>query len=56
MFRSSDICDAWAKEGSCLKTDEDCRNAMVLIALLSGGDYVPEGIGGLGELQSSKAN
>lgn len=48
MFRACDIRDAWASEGSSLKTEEDCCHAMVMIALLSGGDYVPEGIAGIG--------
>jgi len=48
MFRACDIREAWAREGSSLKTEEDCRHAMVLIALLSGGDYITEGIAGLG--------
>ena len=31
-----------------LLTEEDCRMAMVLIALLGGGDYAPEGLAGFG--------
>jgi Holliday junction resolvase YEN1 len=49
MYSLSDIRDAWSQDGSALKTEEDCRSAMVLVGLLSGGDYVPEGIAGLGE-------
>jgi Holliday junction resolvase YEN1 len=37
-----------AKEGSALRSEEDCRMAMVLIALLGGGDYAPEGIANFG--------
>jgi Holliday junction resolvase YEN1 len=32
------------KEGTALSNDEDCRMAMVLVAMLSGGDYAPEGL------------
>jgi Holliday junction resolvase YEN1 len=45
VFRSDAICAAWTvDEGTSLRTEEDCRLAMVWIALLAGGDYVPEGI------------
>lgn len=30
--------------GTSLVSEEDCRMAMVFIALLAGGDYVPEGL------------
>lgn len=49
MYTASAIHDLWTqKEGSALQTEEDCRMAMVLIALLGGGDYAPEGIAGFG--------
>lgn len=51
VFRSSAIRDLWAsKEDTKLVTEEDCRMAMILVALLAGGDYVPEGVGEFGEL------
>ena len=50
VYRSSAIHQLWtAKEGSQLATHEDCRMAMVLIALLGGGDYAPEGLSQFGE-------
>ncbi|OCF44706.1 hypothetical protein I317_01395 [Kwoniella heveanensis CBS 569] len=49
VYRSSAIRDMWLdKEGTTLKSEEDCRMAMVLIALLSGGDYTPEGLPSIG--------
>lgn len=50
MYRIGDIVGEWTQEESALKTEEDCRRAMVLIALLGGGDYVPEGVGRMGKL------
>lgn len=45
MYRSADIHQTWSAhemaQTSSLGTEEDCRNAMVLVALLSGGDYDP---------------
>lgn len=50
MYRSSAIVNQWtSREGTSLKTEEDCRMAMVWIALLGGGDYAPEGLPGFGE-------
>ena len=50
MYRSSVIVNQWtSKEGTSLQTEEDCRMAMVWIALLGGGDYAPEGLPGFGE-------
>ena len=50
MYRSSAIVKQWTdKDGTSLKTEEDCRMAMVWIALLGGGDYAPEGLTGFGE-------
>ncbi|WVF72474.1 hypothetical protein IAT40_007289 [Kwoniella sp. CBS 6097] len=49
VFRSSAIKDMWLdKEGTTLRSEEDCRMAMVLIALLSGGDYAPKGLPSIG--------
>ncbi|WWD01571.1 hypothetical protein V866_008516 [Kwoniella sp. B9012] len=49
VYRSSAIKDLWTKkEGTNLRTEEDCRMAMVLIALLGGGDYTPEGLPSIG--------
>ncbi|EIW69500.1 hypothetical protein TREMEDRAFT_39085 [Tremella mesenterica DSM 1558] len=49
VYRSEAIKQLWTdKEGTALKTEEDCRMAMVLIALLGGGDYAPEGLSGFG--------
>ncbi|ODO03480.1 hypothetical protein L198_02327 [Cryptococcus wingfieldii CBS 7118] len=49
VYTSSAIKHMWsAKEGTQLKTEEDCRLAMVLVALLSGGDYTPEGTFSIG--------
>ncbi|WVQ78209.1 hypothetical protein IAT38_000292 [Cryptococcus sp. DSM 104549] len=49
MYTSSAIRDLWVQqEGTELKTSEECRLAMVLVALLSGGDYTPEGSFGIG--------
>ncbi|KAK4689962.1 holliday junction resolvase GEN1/YEN1, partial [Tremellales sp. Uapishka_1] len=49
VYRSADIQAAWAaKEGSKLQSEEECRMAMVFIALLGGGDYAPEGLPGFG--------
>ncbi|CAK9781890.1 unnamed protein product [Cutaneotrichosporon oleaginosum] len=45
MYRLSDIVAEWTRVPSALQNEDDCRRAMVLIALLSGGDYVPEGVG-----------
>lgn len=45
VYRSSAICEMMrSKDGTKLVTEEDCRMAMILVALLAGGDYVPEGI------------
>jgi hypothetical protein len=56
MYRSSAIVKQWTdKEGTYLKTEEDCRMAMVWIALLGGGDYAPEGLTGFGKL-TTKCN
>lgn len=52
MYRISDIVSEWTREESALKNEDDCQRAMVLIALLGGGDYVPEGVGRMGELNS----
>lgn len=50
VYRASAIRDLLAsQEGSKLVTEDDCRLAMVLIAVLAGGDYVPEGIETFGE-------
>lgn len=50
MYRSSSIVRQWTdRERTSLKTEEDCRMAMVWIALLGGGDYAPEGLTGFGE-------
>lgn len=40
-----------AKEGTDLQTETDCQMAMVLIALLGGGDYAPEGMSGFGKMK-----
>nr|ODN99736.1 hypothetical protein L204_02169 [Cryptococcus depauperatus CBS 7855] len=49
IYRSAAIRDLWtSKDGSALKSEEDCRMAMVLVALLSGGDYTPEGLFSIG--------
>ncbi|WRT66972.1 uncharacterized protein IL334_003937 [Kwoniella shivajii] len=49
VYRSSAIKDLWTKkDGTNLVTEEDCRMAMVLIALLGGGDYVTEGLPSIG--------
>ncbi|KLT40444.1 PIN domain-like protein [Cutaneotrichosporon oleaginosum] len=48
MYRLSDIVAEWTRVPSALQNEDDCRRAMVLIALLSGGDYVPEGVGRVG--------
>ena len=54
MYRSSAIVKQWTdREGTSLKTQEDCRMAMVWIALLGGGDYAPEGLTGFGESHKS---
>ena len=53
MFRVSDILSDWSSEESAVKTEEDCRMAMVLIALLRGGDYAPEGVSNIGKHLSS---
>ena len=45
VFRSATLREHWsAKEGTRIATEEDCRMAMVLLALLAGGDYAPEGL------------
>jgi hypothetical protein len=55
MYRSSAIVKQWTeKEATSLKTEEDCRMAMVWIALLGGGDYAPEGLTGFGEFINFK--
>lgn len=38
-------------EESTLASEQDCHLAMVLLALLSGGDYQPQGIANMGELR-----
>lgn len=49
IYRSNAIAKALCvKEDTSLRTEEDCRMAMVLIALLAGGDYVPEGLTAFG--------
>lgn len=50
IFRSSVIRDLWAaKEGTKLSTEEDCRMAMILVALMAGGDYAQEGLESFGK-------
>ena len=57
VFRSSAIRKAWAeKEGTTLTTEEDCRMAMILVALLAGGDYAPEGLTSIGELPTAPSS
>jgi Holliday junction resolvase YEN1 len=53
MYRISDIVAEWTRDESALKSEDDCRRAMVLVALLGGGDYVPEGVGRMGELSGA---
>ncbi|ORX39699.1 hypothetical protein BD324DRAFT_586717 [Kockovaella imperatae] len=49
MYRLEAIRDEWAaREGTMLRTEEDCRLAMILVALLAGGDYAPEGVSSIG--------
>ncbi|BEJ15554.1 hypothetical protein CspHIS471_0501590 [Cutaneotrichosporon sp. HIS471] len=48
MYRISDIVAEWTRDESALKNADDCQRAMVLVALLGGGDYVPEGVGRMG--------
>jgi Holliday junction resolvase YEN1 len=49
LFRSKDIQAIFSSvEDTALKTEADCRMAMIFVALLAGGDYVPEGIQGIG--------
>ncbi|KAL7422214.1 hypothetical protein Q5752_002860 [Cryptotrichosporon argae] len=52
LFRVEDILAVWRgeQEGSALQSVDDCRLAMVLIALLGGGDYAPEGLPSFGGL------
>ncbi len=56
VYRASAVCELMtSKDGTKLMTDEDCRLAMVLIALLAGGDYTPEGVDRFGKsLQNLK--
>jgi Holliday junction resolvase YEN1 len=50
IYRSSDIASAWGdKQGSALQSEEDCRIAMIFVAMLAGGDYVPQGLDAFGE-------
>ncbi|KAK8869946.1 hypothetical protein IAR55_000514 [Kwoniella newhampshirensis] len=54
IYRSSAIREKWAeRQGTKLVTEEDCRMAMVLVALLGGGDYTPEGLPSIGPTISS---
>ncbi|WVR05038.1 hypothetical protein IAU60_002050 [Kwoniella sp. DSM 27419] len=49
MYESSAVRRIWtSREDTALKTEEDCRMAMVLIGLLGGGDYAPEGLPSIG--------
>ncbi|KAI9638525.1 uncharacterized protein MKK02DRAFT_11172, partial [Dioszegia hungarica] len=49
IYRSSDIASAWGdKQGSALQSEEDCRIAMIFVAMLAGGDYVPQGLDAFG--------
>ncbi|GMK55980.1 hypothetical protein CspeluHIS016_0210360 [Cutaneotrichosporon spelunceum] len=48
MYHISDIVAEWSRNESALETEDDCQLAMVLVALLAGGDYVPEGVEGMG--------
>ncbi|OWZ80125.1 hypothetical protein C365_01076 [Cryptococcus neoformans Bt85] len=49
VYTLSRICEEWAKEQDTeLKSEESCTMAMVWIALLSGGDYTPEGLYSIG--------
>ncbi|KIR58597.1 hypothetical protein I314_05436 [Cryptococcus bacillisporus CA1873] len=49
VYTLSRICEEWAKEqGTELTSEESCTIAMVWIALLSGGDYTPEGLYSIG--------
>lgn len=50
VYRSNAITASMtSKEGTALSTEDECRLAMVFIALLAGGDYVPEGLSHFGE-------
>lgn len=49
VYRSEAITESMkSKEGTALTTEDECRLAMVFIALLAGGDYVPEGLNHFG--------
>ena len=49
VYRSDAIAAKWAEvDGTALKSEDDCRMAMVLLGLLSGGDYAPEGLSSVG--------
>lgn len=48
VYRSANVAAAWARDDSMLETEEDCRLAMILIGLLSGGDYAPDGVARIG--------
>ncbi|ADV20547.1 hypothetical protein I305_06223 [Cryptococcus gattii E566] len=49
VYTLSRICEEWAKEQDTkLTSEESCTIAMVWIALLSGGDYTPEGLYSIG--------
>lgn len=50
VYHSTAIRDLFAeKEDTELVTEEDCRMALVFIALLRGGDYSPSGFEGIGK-------
>ena len=56
MYRVGAIQELWRqREGTSLKTEEDCRMAMILIALLAGGDYAPEGVANIGKSSPTHA-
>lgn len=49
MYRSSAIHADWtSKENTALRSEQDCRMAMIFVALFAGGDYVPEGLDSVG--------
>jgi Holliday junction resolvase YEN1 len=53
VYHSTAIRDLFAeKEDTELVTEEDCRMALVFIALLRGGDYSPSGFEGIGEFRN----
>lgn len=50
LYHVDDVTKQWTADDSELRNESDCQMAMVLVALLAGGDYRPQGVASIGRL------